>query len=192
MGFGERALAGDGGRNGQVERLGEGFDLGFGTGQHPTTALCLEWLDEQVSAGARIVDYGCGSGILAIAALKLGARHAYAIDHDEQALMAAAENARRNGVSESMTVACPEAVAPRGADLVVANILANPLIELAPRLVRIAAPGAGLALAGMLDGQEEPVRAAYSAWFEFDSVRSREEWICITATRNGRPPGPLE
>lgn len=164
--------------------------LAFGSGSHASTALCLEWLDGQSLEGLDVVDYGCGSGILAIAALKLGARHAYAIDHDGQALCAARENARRNAVSERLTVARPEAAAPRGAELVVANILADPLIELAPRLARMSAIRGRLALAGILSGQAEAVRDAYSAWFAFDWTRSRGEWVCIAGTRNDRPAGP--
>jgi ribosomal protein L11 methyltransferase len=135
--------------------------LAFGTGTHPTTALCLEWLDGLDLAGRRVIDVGCGSGILAIAALKLGATHAVAIDHDPQALLATRENAARNGVAERLAVLGTDAPGPAPADVVVANILAGTLIALAPRIAAMVARGGRLALSGILADQAEGVLAAY-------------------------------
>ena len=130
-----------------VVRLDPG--LAFGTGTHPTTALCLQFLDALPLAGRAMIDYGCGSGILAIAALKLGASRAIAVDLDPQALIATRDNAVRNGVDPgSISKASPQALQP--ADLVVANILAEPLIELAPVLTDACKPGADLVLSGLL------------------------------------------
>ena len=165
MRFGRRLWVVPGG---QTVELGTGDvaleldpGLAFGTGTHPTTALCLEWLDGLDLAGRRVIDVGCGSGILAIAALKLGAAHAVAIDHDPQALLATRENAMRNGVAERLSVLGTDAPGPAPADVVVANILAGTLIELAPRIAAMVAPRGRLALSGILADQAEGVLAAY-------------------------------
>jgi len=134
--------------------------LAFGTGTHATTALCLDWLDGLDLAGRKVIDLGCGSGILAIAALKLGAAGAVAIDHDPQALLATRENAVRNGVADRLAVLGSGAPAP--ADVVVANILAGTLIELAPEIVAMLRPGGRLALSGILAERVDDVAAAYS------------------------------
>jgi len=165
MRFGRRLWVVPGG---QTAELGTGDvaveldpGLAFGTGTHPTTALCLEWLDGLDLAGQRVIDVGCGSGILAIAALRLGAAHAVAIDHDPQAVLATRENAARNGVAERLTVLGADSPSPPSADVVVANILAGTLIELAPRITALVAPGGRLALSGILADQAEGVLAAY-------------------------------
>jgi ribosomal protein L11 methyltransferase len=167
--------------------------LAFGTGHHPTTALCLEWLDGTQLAGRTVLDYGCGSGILAIAALKLGAGLAIALDHDPQAIEATRANAERNGVAERMVLCLPEGLAGLGprlpAELVVANILAGPLVELAPTLLRLLKPGGRIALSGVLAHQVGPVCAAYAAGVELGPTRLREDWALIEGTGRAAPAG---
>lgn len=153
--------------------------LAFGTGTHPTTALCLEWLAGQDLAGKTVLDYGCGSGILAIAALKLGAAKAICVDIDPQALTATRNNARENGVEDRVHVMLPEDFVPFPADTVIANILAKPLIALAPLLASSVRPGGGLVLAGLLERQQEDVRDAYATWFEFEPDQIKEGWTRI-------------
>ncbi len=160
--------------------------LAFGTGHHATTALCLEWLDAANLAGKTVLDFGCGSGILAIAALRLGAARAIALDHDPQALEATADNARENGVADRIEVLAPADLAPMQVEVLVANILAGPLVELAPRLTDLVAPGGALALSGILIGQAEAVAAAYVGGFDLDPPRVREDWTLI-AGRRRRP-----
>lgn len=157
--------------------------LAFGTGTHPTTALCLEWLDGQDLHDRTLVDFGCGSGVLAIAALALGANRAVALDHDPQALTATRENAARNGVQSRLAVMAdlPEGAGP--ADVVVANILANVLIALAPRIAAMVRPGGRLALSGILDGQDGAVATAFAQWIDFDTRKRREEWVLLGGTR---------
>lgn len=164
-----------------VVRLDPG--LAFGTGTHPTTALCLEWLDSLDLAGRTLIDYGCGSGILAIAALKLGAAHAVGVDNDPQALTASADNAARNGVGERLTLFLPDATADTPADVFVANILAGPLAELAPRFATLCRPGAPFALSGILDGQQDELLQRYATWFEDLQVAVREDWVRIEGRR---------
>jgi ribosomal protein L11 methyltransferase len=164
--------------------------LAFGTGTHPTTALCLDWLDGLDLAARRVIDLGCGSGILAIAALKLGAASAVAIDHDPQALLATWENAARNGVAERLEVAGADAP-PATADVVVANILAGTLIELAPRIVAMVRRGGRLALSGILADQVEEVAAAYApparsdapAAIVFATPLLRDGWALLDGAR---------
>lgn len=157
--------------------------LAFGTGEHPTTALCLEWMAEQPLAGASVLDYGCGSGILAIAALKLGAAEAWAVDIDPQALEVARLNAERNGVAARLHVLDPSAL-PAGlqTDIVVANILAGALIELAPQLSARTRPGGSLALSGILAEQAADVRAHYAATFAFEE-RHRSGWVLLAGRK---------
>ena len=165
-----------------VVRLDPG--LAFGTGTHPTTALCLQILDSLPVAGRSVIDYGCGSGILGIAALKLGAAHVVAVDLDPQALLATRENAIRNGVSswiEVRGVALAGELAP--AYCVMANILAGPLIELAPTLTAACQPGGCLLLSGLLTKQAYAVKAAYASGFDKVQVVERDEWCCIRARR---------
>jgi len=163
-----------------VVRLDPG--LAFGTGTHPTTALCLELLDSLPLAGRRLIDYGCGSGILGIAALKLGAGHVTAIDLDPQALLATRENAQRNGVADSIDIqGVPARLTP--AECVVANILAGPLVELAPLLKQACAAGGDLLLSGLLKTQADEVTAAYADGFDRVQVIGRDDWCCIHGRR---------
>lgn len=155
--------------------------LAFGTGAHPTTRLCLRWLEAQVHDGDAVIDFGCGSGILAIVALKLGAAQAWGIDIDEQALVAARHNAMQNCVEARFAVTAEEIREP--ADLVVANILANPLVVLAPLLARLTASGGRVALSGMLSGDAEKVRRAYGEWFEMDTIEREEGWVLLSGRK---------
>ncbi|MBK5929109.1 50S ribosomal protein L11 methyltransferase [Halochromatium salexigens] len=159
--------------------------LAFGTGHHATTALCLEWLDRAPLAGRTLIDVGCGSGILAIAALKLGAARAIAIDHDPQALEATLENATVNAVADRLSVHPPEQMPQEAADLLVANILAGPLLELAPTLARLTKPAGRLALSGILAHQAEAIGNAYGADFALEPAQQREDWILISGRRRG-------
>ncbi len=161
--------------------------LAFGTGTHPSTALCLEWLDSQDLNGKTVVDYGCGSGILGIAALLLGASRMIAIDNDPQALQATRENAERNGIDpERLQVLLPEQYSGERGEVVVANILAGPLIELSPRIAGALLPGGQLALAGILEHQAEAVREAYLAQgLDMERPTLREEWARLSGTSSG-------
>lgn len=164
-----------------VVRLDPG--LAFGTGTHPTTALCLQILDSLPVSGRRVIDYGCGSGILGLAALKLGAAHVTAVDLDPQALLATRENAIRNGVSASIDVQGVDDGGLVQAYCVMANILAGPLIELKPTLTAACEPGGYLLLSGLLRTQAYAVRAAYSGAFAMVQVVERDDWCCIYAQR---------
>jgi ribosomal protein L11 methyltransferase len=164
-----------------VLRLDPG--LAFGTGRHPTTALCLDWLAGADLAGARLVDYGCGSGILAVAGLLLGASRAWAVDHDPQALVATRDNGGRNGVAGRLEVTAPEALDSPPADVVVANILARPLVELAPRLAGLLAPGGWLVLSGLLADQAPDVAEAYRPWLALAVDGEREGWCRLSGQR---------
>jgi ribosomal protein L11 methyltransferase len=157
--------------------------LAFGTGTHPTTALCLEWLDGAELAGRRILDVGCGSGVLAIAALKLGAAHADAIDIDPQALLASNENGERNGVGAALSVRPASDLWDKDYDVVLANILAEPLIELAPRLAAAVRSGGWLVLSGLLPPQGEAVASACRAWFDMAPARERNGWVGLVGRR---------
>jgi ribosomal protein L11 methyltransferase len=163
-----------------VVRLDPG--LAFGTGTHPTTALCLQILESLPVAGRTVIDYGCGSGILGLAALKLGAAQVRAVDLDPQALLATRDNAIRNGVSAQLEVTGIDgALAP--AYCVMANILAGPLIELAPKLTAACEPGGYLILSGLLKSQAYAVKAAYSSAFDMVQVVERDDWCCIYARK---------
>ena len=158
--------------------------LAFGTGTHPTTALCLEWLDAQPLQGQSLLDFGCGSGILAIAGLLLGAEHAVGTDIDTQALDASRDNAERNGIAaERFTLYLPEQLPEETADVVVANILAGPLVSLASRITALVKPGGRLALSGILAEQAEEVRAAYSDAFELHPTADKDGWVRISGVR---------
>ncbi|MCP1607095.1 50S ribosomal protein L11 methyltransferase [Pseudomonas citronellolis] len=158
--------------------------LAFGTGTHPTTALCLEWLDGQELAGDTVLDFGCGSGILAIAALLLGARQALGTDIDPQALEASRDNATRNGIDPALfPVYLPADLPVDQADVVVANILAGPLVSLAGQLTSLVKPGGRLALSGILAEQAEEVRAAYADAFELEPTAERDGWVRISGRR---------
>ena len=153
--------------------------LAFGTGTHSTTALCLNWLDANEISGKTVIDYGCGSGILAIAALLLGASSVLAIDHDPQALLATADNAEKNGVAERLTIALPEEAPSCKADIMLANILAGPLIELAPKLASMLHSGGEIVLSGILLEQVEQVGSAYSPHFNRLQKQPREDWVLL-------------
>lgn len=157
--------------------------LAFGTGSHPTTRLCLEWLDSNLESGARVIDYGCGSGILAIAAARLGARGVVAIDIDPQALAATRDNAQRNGVSVDVRAA--GSALPEPSDVVMANILSNPLKLLAPMLASLVAPGGSLVLSGVLVRQAEEVAACYPPELRMTMAAERDGWACLVGIRSG-------
>jgi ribosomal protein L11 methyltransferase len=157
--------------------------LAFGTGTHPSTALCLQWLDGAQLRGARVLDFGCGSGILAIAALQLGAIHATAVDLDSQALQATRDNARANGMDDRVTTTLPRDFRPQPYDVVLANILAGPLQQLAPLLTDCCRRGGSIVLAGVLDRQAAEVAAAYAGAFEMQSM-SCDGWTRLSAIRH--------
>ncbi|KLI99433.1 50S ribosomal protein L11 methyltransferase [Luteimonas sp. FCS-9] len=170
-----------------IVRLDPG--LAFGSGTHPTTSLCLQWLDVLAAdgelTGRTVLDYGCGSGILALAALKLGAAQAIGVDNDPQALQASGDNAARNGVDAALTVFLP-GDAPQGDyPVVVANILASALDALAETLAERVAPGGRIALSGILDGQEEALLRRYRPWFEQLAVAREGDWVRIDGVRRG-------
>ena len=158
--------------------------LAFGTGTHPTTSLCLQWLDAQQLQGKTLIDFGCGSGIRAIAALLLGATHAVGTDIDIQALEASRDNAQRNQVAdEHFDLYLPEQMPAVPADVLVANILAGPLVSLAPQLASLVKPGGLLALSGILAEQTEEILQAYQGDFELDPVAEQDGWIRVSGKR---------
>lgn len=157
--------------------------VAFGTGTHSTTRLCLQWLDEQIKGGEQIVDFGCGSGILAIAALKLGAEKAIGIDIDQQALDASQANAERNQVLDKLEVFLPDQQPELQTEIVVANILAGPLKELAPIINAYVQPGGKLALSGILATQADSICEVYSQWFYLDPVAIDEDWCRVSGVK---------
>lgn len=166
-------------KNAVVLRLDPG--AAFGTGTHATTALCLEWLDAHPPAGLAVLDYGCGSGVLALAAAHLDAASVQAVDIDPRALAVTEENSAVNGVSARLRTGPPEDADP--ADVVIANILSGPLIELAPRLTALVRPGGRLILSGILAEQAEAVTVAYAANFVFEAGAARDGWIRLDGRR---------
>ncbi|CAJ1877691.1 50S ribosomal protein L11 methyltransferase [Aeromonas sp. 82P] len=160
--------------------------LAFGTGTHPTTALCLQWLDGLDLTGKTVVDFGCGSGILGIAALKLGAARVIGIDIDPQAIQASRDNAARNGVADQIELYLP-ADQPQDveADVVVANILAGPLRELAPLIAGHGKPGSLMALSGVLESQAPELETIYGQWFDMDPTAVKEEWCRLSGRKHG-------
>jgi ribosomal protein L11 methyltransferase len=157
--------------------------LAFGTGSHPTTALCLEWLAECALEGATVVDYGCGSGILAIAAARIGARRVWAVDHDLQALQATRENSAANDLGHRVIAVPPDDLPSVSADFLVANLLARPLLELAPKLLALTRRGGRLALSGILETQTRQVSEAYEPWMSPVQVQSRDGWTLLEGVR---------
>lgn len=155
--------------------------LAFGTGSHPTTRLCLQWLEQHLPEGASVIDYGCGSGILAIAAARLGASQVTGVDIDPQALLATRDNASRNRVS--VTVLGTDAPAPAAADVVVANILSSPLKLLAPMLTDLVKPGGWLVLSGVLERQVEEVSQAYAPRLTMGVAGTLDGWACLAAPK---------
>ena len=162
--------------------------LAFGTGTHPTTALCLEWLDSCEPGNKTVLDYGCGSGILGIAALLLGAKQVIAIDNDPQALIATAANAKRNGIDpNTLHTYLPDRIpAPFQADIVIANILAGPLVELAPQLARLTKNSGRLVLSGLIPDQAQTLKDCYQQWFDMDDPTEQRGWVRL----NGRKRTP--
>ena len=157
--------------------------LAFGTGTHPTTSLCLQWLDQARLNNKTALDFGCGSGVLAVAAILLGAQHCDATDIDPQALEASVDNARDNAVLNQLSVMTPEDVPAQEYDIVLANILAGPLVELAPMLANYCKPGGDIVLSGILENQAQSVIDAYRPWFELDDVKVENEWVRITGKK---------
>lgn len=158
-----------------VVRLYQG--LAFGTGEHPTTALCLEWLDAQLPGAARVLDFGCGSGVLAIAAHALGATLVFAVDNDPQALTATRRNAELNGCGHALWIGDASSLPRERVDVVIANILAGPLIELADDFADRLGPGGIAVLSGVLANQRREVEAAYARRFEIRDVTERDGWL---------------
>lgn len=155
--------------------------LAFGTGKHPTTAMCLRWLDQHIQGNEVVMDYGCGSGILSIAAVKLGATKVMAIDHDPQAIHATLENALRNGIDEHQisTYLPQDLTASPTVDILIANILANPLIQLAKEFAAFVKPKGQLVLSGILEEQSHDVIEAYQPWFNMIQIAHQEDWVRI-------------
>lgn len=157
--------------------------LAFGTGTHPTTGLCLRWLDGAGLTGCSVVDYGCGSGILAIAAAKLGARRVWAVDIDPQALLATQQNVLENHVSTQVIPVMPEQLPILRVDMLIANILAKPLHELTARFADLVREGGQLVLSGLLASQLGQIETAYSPWFDFGACWQSEDWVLCQAIR---------
>ncbi|WP_077287208.1 50S ribosomal protein L11 methyltransferase [Cognaticolwellia aestuarii] len=157
--------------------------LAFGTGTHPTTALCLTWLDGLDLEGKTVVDFGCGSGILSLAALKLGAKKVIGIDIDPQALQASLENAKRNQCEDRLALYLPKDQPEFKADVVVANILAGPLRELAPVIIEYVASNGVLALSGVLEEQAEQLQTIYGEYCQMDAVAVQDEWVRLSGIR---------
>lgn len=163
--------------------------LAFGTGEHPTTRMCLEWLERALAPGANVVDYGCGSGVLAIAAVALGAARAVAVDIDPQALRATADNAALNGVADALVTAKPDELTGGSYDVIVANVLAVPLIGLVGTFRRLLGPGGRVVLSGILDAQADRVISAYASSFDRFERFSSEGWSLVTAAMKGPAAG---
>ncbi len=159
--------------------------LAFGTGGHPTTALCLAWLAKQGLDGQELIDFGCGSGILAIAAIKLGASHVLAVDIDPQALSACTSNMTANAIAmERIRMCLPGAVGKIKTDLLMANILAGPLLNLLPQFAELVRPGGNILLSGILKSQLNQIQSAYSKKFELQPACFREDWVCLSGRRH--------
>ncbi len=157
--------------------------LAFGTGTHPTTALCLEWLASHDLTGKTVIDYGCGSGILAVAAILLGAKQAHAVDIDPQAITATQGNALKNKVQDKIACYLPEQFVPFQADIVLANILAKPLIDMAGQISSLVAPGGQLVLSGILQEQADSVMSAYQQYITVSAPVQQEDWIRLEAIK---------
>ena len=157
--------------------------LAFGSGTHPTTSMCLEWLDQHDINGWDIIDYGCGSGVLAIAAIKLGATHAWAVDIDPQALQATSINAMTNDVSQQITPLLPDELSHVKANCLIANILANPIVELVATFADLLPGGGHLVLSGILSSQTDDILTAIQPFFDLDTVHQSEQWVRIYARR---------
>lgn len=161
--------------------------LAFGTGTHPTTAMCLRWLDAHPPVEQAVIDYGCGSGILAIAACRLGATSALAVDNDPQALLASHDNACLNQVDDRIQAHLPDHCPHRSVPLLLANILAGPLHQLAPQFATHVQPDGHIVLSGIIESQVDDLIESYSPWFELRVYQQEEEWICLHGSRNTLP-----
>ncbi len=163
--------------------------LAFGTGTHATTALCLDWLGQKTDKtrtplkGATVIDYGCGSGVLAIAAAKLGAAAVYAVDIDDQALIATRQNAADNGVLEKLLVSHPDELQIEQADVIIANILFEPLTSLSTRFSGLLRTGGILLMSGILEDQVDQLSMRYNTWFDLEPATAKNGWALITAAR---------
>jgi len=158
--------------------------LAFGTGSHPTTALCLAWMADKKLNNQSVIDYGCGSGILSIAACKLGAKQVLAIDIDPQAVDASLENARRNDIDlDIMRISLPSKLDIENVDLLIANILSGPLIKLMPKFANMIKPGGKILLSGILKSQLDDIKCAYQSYFDLDPESIRKDWVRVTGTR---------
>ncbi len=160
--------------------------LAFGTGTHPTTSLCLEWIDNCDFTNKSVIDYGCGSGILAVAAIKCGADHVDAVDHDDQAVLATADNAEKNQCSAQISAYLPEQFSQASigpVDIVLANILAGPLINLADTLADLCSQHGKLILSGLLSEHHDTIHSAYSPWFTLAAPREKDGWLLIECTK---------
>ena len=162
--------------------------LAFGTGTHPTTALCLAWLDRHIADGQRLIDFGCGSGVLAVAAAKLGAAEAHCFDIDPQAVTATRDNAEANDVRARVTVYETADALPQNVDILVANILSEPLCKLASTFGLLVRTGGSVVLAGLLEQEAADVTQAYGAWFDMQVFDSREGWAGLAGKRNTHAP----
>ena len=160
--------------------------LAFGTGTHPTTDLCLQWLDKHGAEHDEVIDYGCGSGILAVAAAKLGATHVWAVDNDPQALIATRDNAEKNDVSENISAVLPDAFPKVKTPLLLANILAQPLMDFAERFSTHVIPGGHIVLSGILAEQAEQVTACYTPWFTMETPIYKDEWVRLSGQRTDK------
>jgi ribosomal protein L11 methyltransferase len=160
--------------------------LAFGTGTHPTTALCLTWLDSADLQGKQVIDYGCGSGILAIAAVKLGARQVWTVDVDPQALIATERNAADNKILASIFPVTPEQLPMVKVDILLANILAEPLLVLAAHFADLVREGGRVVLSGLLASQVAQIETVYKAWFDFKPPIYRQEWALCQAVRTSK------
>ena len=157
--------------------------LAFGTGTHPTTSMCLEWLDANPPTDKDVIDFGCGSGILAIGAILLGAKHAEAIDIDPQALIATIDNAEKNNVSHNIKTYLPNQFENKTTPLLLANILASPLIEFAPYFAELTQPAGEIVLSGILAEQAEDVLAAYKKYFDIQLWKQQGDWVCLAGKK---------
>ena len=151
--------------------------MAFGTGTHPTTALCLQWLDEAIRGGETVIDFGCGSGILALAVVKLGATRVWAVDNDPQALLSCRSNAEKNHLDDRIVLCTPEELDIELVDIVIANILANPLLQLAPTFAKLLKPGGDIVLSGILGNQVKMIESRYGEWFRLNSPVQQDDWV---------------
>ncbi|HIB21714.1 MAG TPA: 50S ribosomal protein L11 methyltransferase, partial [Rhodospirillales bacterium] len=158
--------------------------LAFGSGSHATTSMCLQWLAQAPLEGSEVIDYGCGSGVLAIAAALLGANRVYGVDNDPQAIVATLDNSHRNNIDDAVLTAClPEALPPLQVDILVANILAEPLLQLAEKFSILLKPGGKIVLSGLLPEQADTILNTYDRWFAMDTPVLEREWVRLSGTR---------